>query len=70
MSPKLELQILTYVNKDTGKSTDLMLHIPIQVPINNKGNVDFNYINTQPTIACNSENALNVVLDIISEKNM
>jgi len=67
MSPQLELNILNYMNSDTKKETDLMLQIPIEAPVNEKGEVDYNYNNTKPTIECDSKKALDVALSKINK---
>jgi len=70
MSPQLELNILTYINSDTKKETNLMLQIPIEAPVNEQGEIDYNYTNTKPTIKCKKEDALEIVLSKIKENRI
>ena len=67
ISPELQIKVFSYKNSDD-KNVNLICQIPISAPVNKKGEVDYNCTYTKPDIECNPDDALNVALETIKQK--
>ena len=67
ISPDLQMKVFAYKTNNE-KEINLICQIPISAPINEKGEVDYNYTYTKPDIECNPDDALNIALENIRQR--
>ena len=67
ISPELQIKVFSYKNSED-KEVNLICQIPISAPVNEKGKVDYNCTYTSPDIECDPDEALNVALNTIQER--